>query len=302
MHMPMNKLGLSTDSRCEARRISIVDRDDPHFRSISTSRVDTRDGVQEPCDVVLEASTFPKGCIALTDCDELLSTGLCFYDEGAAAPLYPSWFAILKPVDIERWKCAATLFKENPPSGFWTEYDGLLNMYTSDWPPLSQQGVTLGVSIWVLFICAGLVYGGLHALPWNSDFGTRHEKVLWRASVGMIIGFGPVAMAAYLAKVVFIQVQESRKVRGLPKLGNSKPWWHIPKDSLLFRILEPFRKIVKFVSGLGLLVGYFAVGVICLGYSLARIFIVVECFIALFNSEPGVFEVPSWSVYYPHIT
>lgn len=296
MYMPMNKLGLSTDSRCEAHRIRIVDRDDPHFRSISTSRVNARDGVQEPDDVI------PKGCIALADCDELLSTGLCFYDEGDAAKYYPSWFAILKPVDVERWKCAATLFKENPPSGIWAEYDGLLNLYTSDWPPLSQQGPTLSVSIWVLFVCTGLVYGGLHALPWNSDFGTRHEKMLWRASVGMIIGFGPVAMIAYLTKVVFIQVEKKREMRDLLEPSNSKPWWRIREDSVLFTVLKPFRMMGRLVFWLGLLAGCFAVGFICLAYSLARIFIVVECFIALFNSEPGVFEVPSWSVYFPHIT
>ena len=38
------------------------------------------------------------------------------------------------------------------------------------------------------------------------------------------------------------------------------------------------------------------------GYVVARIFIVIECFIALFRSEPGVFEVSHWSTYYPHIT
>ena len=32
MHMPMNELALSQDKSCEARRIRLVDRDDPHFR------------------------------------------------------------------------------------------------------------------------------------------------------------------------------------------------------------------------------------------------------------------------------
>lgn len=293
--MPMNKLGLDTDSRCEAQRIRIVDRDDPHFRSISTLQVDARDGVQEPC-------TLPKGCIALTDCDELLSTGICFYDEGYAARFYPTWFVVLKPMDVERWKCAATLLRENPRSGIWTEYDGLLNNYTSDWPPLSQRGATLGVSIWVLFVCAGLLYGGLHALPWNSEFRTKQEKVPWRASVGMVIGFGPVAMAAYLAKVVFIQVRKNRELRELPKSGNARSWWHIPEESIPFSIFKPFRRMAKLLFWLGSLVGSFAVVAICLGYCLARIFIVVECFIALFHSEPGFFEAPSWSVHFPHIT
>ena len=293
MHMPMKKLGLSSDRRCEAQRIRFVDRNDHRFRSISTSRLATRDGVQEPSDVVLGVSKSPERCIALADCDELLSTGLCFYDEGYAANFYPSWFAILRPMDIERWKCTADLFKENPPSGIWAEYDGLVSTSTSDWPPLSQRGTALGISIWILFVCAALVYGGLHALPWNSDFRTRREQVLWRASVGMIIGFGPLVMAAYLATVLFVRM---RKRRRLTKRRRLRAIRNMRMQS------QRFRKLTDFVLLLGFLVGYAIVGVICLAYGLARIYIVVECFIALFNSVPVVFEAPSWSAYFLHIS
>lgn len=79
MHIPMNELSLSSDKRHEARRIRIIDREDPYFRSISTSRVAAWNGVQKPCDVVLGSSKLAEKCIALGDCDELLSTGLCFY-------------------------------------------------------------------------------------------------------------------------------------------------------------------------------------------------------------------------------
>ena len=287
MYIPMNELGLSSDERCEAHRIRVVDRSDPNFRSISTSRIFARDGVQAPCDVELKPSKSPRKCVALTDCDELLSTGLCFYDEGEAARFYPSFFAILNPVDVERWKCAATLFKENPPSGIWVEYEELLHTHTSDWPPLSQHGASLGVSIWVLFVCAALVYGGLHILPWNSDFGTTHEKVLWRASVGTVIGFGPAAMTAYLVKVGFNQRKRKRE---LQEPSTIRPCF-----------VERFRAF-KILKWLTVLVGWLVVVAVSLGYGVARIFIVVECFIALFRSEPGVFEVPPWSIYYPHIT
>ena len=112
----MNALSLSSDKRREAQRIRNVDRDDPYSKSISTSRLAARDGVQESRDIVLGPSDSPPKCIALADCDELLSTGLSFYDEGQASTITPSRFVILKPMDIERWKCAATLFKKNPPS------------------------------------------------------------------------------------------------------------------------------------------------------------------------------------------
>lgn len=172
---------MSDNQRCKSRRIRLGDRSNPHLRSISTSRRDFRDGTRGPCE-----SKVSRKSIVLTDCDELLSTGLCFYDESEAAHFYPSFFAVLNSVDVERWKCAATLSKENRPSGIWTEYEDLLSIKTSDWPPLSHPGASLGVSIWVVFLCAALVYGWLHALPWNSDFGSTEEKVLWRASVETI--------------------------------------------------------------------------------------------------------------------
>ena len=100
----------------------------------------------------------------LTDCDELLSTGLCFYDHGETAHFDPSFFAVLNSIDVERWKCAATLFKENPPSGVWTEYEDLLSIQSPDGPPLSRPDTSLGVWIRVLSVCAAWVYGGLHAL------------------------------------------------------------------------------------------------------------------------------------------
>lgn len=37
-------------------------------------------------------------------------------------------------------------------------------------------------------------------------------------------------------------------------------------------------------------------------YILARGYLVVECFINLFNLPAGVYEVPSWSAYFPHIS
>lgn len=279
MHIPMNELGLGRDKRCEAKRIRTVNRDDPYSKSISTLRLAARDEVQKPCDVVLEPPDSPPKCITLADCDELLSTGLCFYDEGQATTFSPSWFVILKPMDIERWKCAATLFKENPPSGIWTEYDGLLATNALEWPS------TLGLSVWVLFVCAALIYGGLHALLWNFDFRTGHEKTLWRASVVMIVGSPLVIIAAYLARAVAMNFAKKR--RGT---RNRYP---------LFGLLK--LPLSSFSYSIVILVGYLALVVLCLVYGLARVFIVVECFIALFNSVPGVFEVPAWSTYFPHI-
>lgn len=197
MHMPMNELALSQDKRSEGRRTRLFDRDDPHFRQISKLRVTRRNGVQEPIGVAPDSNDFSKKCIALADCDEFLSTGLCFYDEGEASCLSPSWFVILKPMDIERWKCAAVLLKETLSLGTWTYYDGLIQRYEPDWQPPYKRREDLGITVCILFVCVQCMYGGLHALAWNSDFRTVHEKNLWRFAAVFIVVFGPVAMVFF---------------------------------------------------------------------------------------------------------
>ena len=198
MRIPMNELALSKDKRCEARRIRLVDRDDPHFRQISRSRVAKWNGVKGSIGVALDSNSFSRKCIALADCDEFLSTGLCFYDEGEAACLSPSWFVILKPMDIERWKCAALLLKQTLSLGTCADYDGLLERYEPDWRPLHERRADLGIAVCILFVCVEWTYGGLHALAWNFDFKTACEHILWRCAVLCIVALGPLVIVVLL--------------------------------------------------------------------------------------------------------
>ena len=292
MHIPMNKLALSKDKRCEVRRLRLIDRNDPHFRQISKSRLPRRNGVQESFQMGLDSNDISKNCISLADCDEFLSTGLCFYDEGEAASFSPSWFVILKPMDIQRWKCAAVLLKETLSSGSCADYDGLLEIYQPDWRPLYGRRGDLGVAGCIVFVCVECMYGGLHALAWSSDFRTAFDKHLWHFAVVFIIAFGPVAMIVIASlKTCFpedfelLAIQESiegsmqrsrdaatctscfLKSGGLPSCGN---WGHF----FLW---------------------------VCSIEVVARVILVVGCLIALFNSVPGLFEEPSWSAYFPHI-
>ena len=41
---------------------------------------------------------------------------------------------------------------------------------------------------------------------------------------------------------------------------------------------------------------------ILITYVLARAYLVVECFINLSHLPAGVYDVPSWSIYFPHIS
>lgn len=95
----------------------------------------------------LDSNDMSKKCISLADRDEFQSTGLCFYDEGEASCFSPSWFVILKPMDIQRWKCAAVLLKETLSSRNCADYEGLLETYQPDWRPLYGGRVDLGVAL-----------------------------------------------------------------------------------------------------------------------------------------------------------
>ena len=294
MHMPMNELALSKDKRCEARRIRLVDRDDPYFRQISRSRVAKQYGVQESIGVALNSINLSRKCIALADLDEFLSTGLCYYDEGEAACFSPSWFVILKPMDIERWKCAAVLLKETLSSGTCADYDGLLMRSEPDWRPIYERRASLGVAVCIAFVCVECMYGGLHALAWNSDFRTAQETYLWHFAVVFIVAFGPAAVVFFvISKICGTEECELEAIQK-PKQG--------PMPGRVDYIL--LRALYLQISRLTALCGYGRGPIfflLCYIHGLARASLTVECLIALFNSQPGVFEEPSWSAYFPHI-
>lgn len=37
-------------------------------------------------------------------------------------------------------------------------------------------------------------------------------------------------------------------------------------------------------------------------YLLARVFLIVECFLSFFHAPPGLFRQPNWGPYFPHIS
>ena len=224
-------------------------------------------------------------------------------------------------MDIERWKCASRLFAENPPSGFWDEFEDLVTSCTSDWPPLRHKEATIDISVWLLLTIAGSLYGGLHALPWSSDFPTNEQRRLRQASVLLIITVGPLLLLCFqiINFVRFItqrraEQNEAENERHSSSSKKSRPHVRLPR---LLVWLAPIERLVAtltawivivlswimaVLAGIGAIAGSLTVVSICTTYCLARIFLVVECLVALFHSSPGVFTVPSWSLYFPHIT
>ena len=119
-------------------------------------------------------------------------------------------------------------------------------------------------SVLLGLILAGLPYGGLHLLAWKVPFASSAERILWRFS-GIFITSAGIGFA------------------GL------KGW---------VDLYAKFGKTNSWVAWLWCLFMF----TMCMGYLLARTFLVVECFLQVSRLPASAYETPQWSAYFPHIT
>ena len=116
------------------------------------------------------------------------------------------------------------------------------------------------------FSAAALMYGGLHVLAWNAHFDSYIQQLLWRISASVVAGGLPVIfVAAILADKLDV-------------------------ESSTLQLADVIFLTFVFVGFL-----------LLLAYTLARGYLVVECFINLAHLPAGVYDVPQWAAYFPHI-
>ena len=111
---------------------------------------------------------------------------------------------------------------------------------------------------------AALIYGGLHALAWFAHFNSSDEQLLWRISACVVMG-------------------------GLPSL-------HVLAS--IFETAEDSETIPDSINVLSII----SMGLLLMAYMSARLFLVVECFVNLSHLPAGVYDVPKWTSYFPHIS
>lgn len=147
-----------------------------------------------------------------------------------------------------------------------------------DFTPLSlEQGSARKQMVHaILAVFAGAVYGGVHLIAWNADFPTSTEQVLWKIS------------GAYIAGSFFLYFVLARLTCDL-----SEEAIDIMSDSCDRR---------EWCAFLGCLptIGLWILSVIAM--FLARWYLIVEAFIALPRTADNVYQLPTWSIYLPHIT
>ncbi|KAL8860869.1 MAG: hypothetical protein Q9178_002624 [Gyalolechia marmorata] len=172
--------------------------------------------------------------------------------------------------DINRWKMAKRAAELRPAQGWDTNiYRKPFRRCCSDLPDISD--IVEKFSIAMGFSAAAMVYGGLHALAWNAHFDSPIQQLLWRLSACVVMGGIP---TLYVLERITLEVMRE---------GGSFAFLWQAVGLLPFGFLT----ILTFL--------------VFLTYLIARAYLVVECFIQLSHLPAGVYDVPNWSAYFPHI-
>ncbi|KAK3984083.1 hypothetical protein QBC44DRAFT_337640 [Cladorrhinum sp. PSN332] len=140
----------------------------------------------------------------------------------------------------------------------------------------------LDTSIYLSLLVAGLAYGGLHLLAWNPPVKTLAETIIWRVAAFCVTAYGCFVSFWPLVKTLLRRHTSDAAKRG---------WgaWKIIR--VVYWVYD------NIILGAGLALFYLA----SMLYFLARIYLVVECFISVPSLPDSVFEQPAWSQYFPHI-
>jgi hypothetical protein len=178
---------------------------------------------------------------------------------------------ILYGEDIRRWTFAADLLKNLEPH---KESENTVVRRSRNWPTIDLRPGDLDWKLSLALNVSSVLYGGLHALAWNADFINRAQQHMWRLASSFVICFVP------LCTLVMI-VEDLLTTGGKYKF---KAMTKVNKFMYRFQIWQIFLAL-----GLG-------------AYMWARVYLVVESFISLGHSPAGVYDLPSWSSYVPHIT
>ena len=194
-----------------------------------------------------------------------------FDDVKGPYPLLPEMR--LSCQDIVRWQMAwraIQAFKHDFPSYSSISTSNAIKSRCEDWPKTGE--IFNNVSVALGFSAAAFIYGGLHALAWSAHFDSSNERLLWRVSACAVMGGIPVVYV--YAKAIYKYVDQ--------------PWGSLSMNNVVsYHLYHAYS---------------WPAVVLLLAYILARAYLVVECFINLFNLPAGVYDVPRWAAYFPHIS
>jgi hypothetical protein len=136
------------------------------------------------------------------------------------------------------------------------------------------------------FTLSGVFYGGLHLVASSAPFHSTAEFALWLVSSIGLCTSGPGAVLTLYGNF-------------LPEWLDRVMRWIDPDESAREAALR--RKVTRLASVILRAHFLFYLPMISALLLLARVFLMVECFLNLFRLDPMVFAIPSWVDYFPHI-
>jgi hypothetical protein len=142
-----------------------------------------------------------------------------------------------------------------------------------------------GLPIWMSMFLAlssstlGIAYGALHLLAWHAPFSSELEQTLWRVSAVLVTSTVP-SVASVWWLLFMVAACLSRKFQ--------RPIFH-------YRAWNS-----SIVSAVIWSIFFIASWALIISYTLARLYLVLECFISLPHVPAAVYEQPQWGRYIPH--
>ncbi|KAF2140459.1 uncharacterized protein K452DRAFT_359536 [Aplosporella prunicola CBS 121167] len=214
--------------------------------------------------------------LALQAEEEIFSTGLRLIDD-------PDKMSI-SITKAKRWKLGSTLLKEkgwrimkqnetfpDGPDKFrpWAAEglpgkDSEFSPRVKNWDiPWDDLTLEMPLSMVVSLAFATILYGGLHTLAWNAHFPSMRQKLLWRISSLAVMSFVLVFLLRNKIESVIFNHRHSN-----------------------------FAFVIYLLTGIPSI----------LAHLMARCYLVAECFIAPSHAPSGVYSMPEWTAYVPHVT
>ncbi|KAL8653400.1 MAG: hypothetical protein Q9210_002118 [Variospora velana] len=208
-------------------------------------------------------------------------------DQSAYTPPIPS--LNLTKQDLTRLKMAEAAYEAHRGHDNYTmeefKYSNwAFRRHCGDWPKRPRREIATPFG----FSGVALIYGGLHALAWFAHFNSTTEQLLWLISSCVVMGGLP---------ILFINRFLMDRTIGFP-LGSI--WDDVLKSRSLY--LRNYFEILTTITVRDTYIFCHIIEPVLFAiYVLARAYLIIECFIQLSHLPAGVYNVPEWSAYFPHI-
>jgi len=217
----------------------------------------------------------------------LFDTGLYLSFESSNSPLDNMYISKVPEAETcwgQLWSAWVESGRPLPPKPI-TQTETWFYRRTAGSPDLDAEIVDqiryqLYPTISVIMTLTFIVYGGLHLLAWHYNFKSESERYLWRISSATTTSTGLLLLTFFLAEI-----------------SEAKAYFSGSGDEALSVNKKTKERFYQWGSkGLrwsSYLLAMFNVA--------SRAFLIIESFIALPNSPPSTYTIPSWTAYIPHI-